>query len=877
MATSSAEERHVDSGGEGRADEIFISYSRRDDGFVRALHAYLTGRGRGVWVDWEDIPPASRWEQDIGDSIDAAESFVFVASPSSLASEECGKELRRAQEGGKRIVPLALDGAAPAEAPAAIRELNWIWCREADDRDVAFAALETALNTELEWARAHTRLIRRAVDWDERKDASLLLRGKDLSEAERALADNAGKEPRPTDLQQRYLRESRRAATRRQRILVGGVLIALAISIVLGVVALLQRNDARSATRRATSTALASASTSRLSTRPDQSLLLALAAYGSNPSADARAAAFGALQRVRQLGVIEMVHGDSPVRDTAFAPNGRTLAVGSADGSVRVWDTRSRQQIATLVESGSPIVSVGFARRGRVVAAGSADGVVRLWDARSGKAVATDRDAGRAIVVSAVSEDGRKVAAMSKGGTIWLWEAGNPKPSRLGSGPSTDRDLAFSPDGETLAAATTYDSGNSIEGYVELYDLGSGKQRELPNDVHPVNAVAFSPDGHTLVTGGYTDLMDKSYGELRLWDMRQPGHEPIASFEKGPFINTIAFGPHGRRFVAGREDGSVVSAVAAPGGWKKLETRLRVPGAVTSLALGRNGKVAVAPDGAATVRVFRLAGPVPFGRVIGDLKGNALGSVIFSANGRKVLAPDGEAGALVMPLDGTKPYRLAPPSRGASVDSVAFAGDGRVIGTLVTPASMESSESWNLSKHKRLKLIPDASEDADAIAKRAGVGDPGMAIVAKDGHTYAIGDNDGKVWIWDSRRSDPATLLGGNSEATGQYYGSPALAFTPDGKMLAVASPFRLWDVASGKPLGPPLPSAYVDSLAFSPDGRALASTDESHSVRLWKPIAWADTSELRAQICNLVAGDLTRNEWASIATGISYRRACSR
>ena len=80
--------------------DVFVSYSRRDTAFVRELHAFLTGEDRAVWVDWEDIPPASKWEQDIDDSIDAAESFVFVASQSSLASEYCGAELRHAEERG---------------------------------------------------------------------------------------------------------------------------------------------------------------------------------------------------------------------------------------------------------------------------------------------------------------------------------------------------------------------------------------------------------------------------------------------------------------------------------------------------------------------------------------------------------------------------------------------------------------------------------------------------------------------------------------------------------------------------------------------------------------------------------------------------------
>ena len=256
--------------------DVFISYSRHDSAFVHELHDALTTSGRDVWVDWEDIPPASRWEQDIDDSIDAAESFVFVVSTSSLASEYCATELEHAQKRGKRIVPIACDGADPGTPRrSALRQLNWIWCRESDDRDAAFDKLSSALDTDLEWARAHTRLLVRAVEWDARQDGACSSAAA-TSRGRARLAANAAKEPPPTELQQRYVHASRRGAARRQRSLLGGVLVALVVSLALGVVAVLQRDEARRATTSATSIALASASGEQLALHPDVALLLGL-------------------------------------------------------------------------------------------------------------------------------------------------------------------------------------------------------------------------------------------------------------------------------------------------------------------------------------------------------------------------------------------------------------------------------------------------------------------------------------------------------------------------------------------------------------------------------------------------------------------------
>ena len=74
--------------------DVFVSYSRRDAAFVEELRAFLAAAGRDVWVDTEEIPPGAKWEQELDDSIDAAQSFVFVASPDSLsrasAATTCG-------------------------------------------------------------------------------------------------------------------------------------------------------------------------------------------------------------------------------------------------------------------------------------------------------------------------------------------------------------------------------------------------------------------------------------------------------------------------------------------------------------------------------------------------------------------------------------------------------------------------------------------------------------------------------------------------------------------------------------------------------------------------------------------------------------------
>jgi hypothetical protein len=84
--------------------DIFISYSRRDKEFVSQLCEVLIQANQKIWVDWNDIPPAEDWRQEIYRGIEAANNFVFVISPHSTSSVVCGEELDYAIKHGKRLV-----------------------------------------------------------------------------------------------------------------------------------------------------------------------------------------------------------------------------------------------------------------------------------------------------------------------------------------------------------------------------------------------------------------------------------------------------------------------------------------------------------------------------------------------------------------------------------------------------------------------------------------------------------------------------------------------------------------------------------------------------------------------------------------------------
>ena len=167
--------------------DVFISYSRRDIDFVRHLFDQLQAHDREPWADWQDIPPTADWLAEIYRGIEAANTFLFIISPDSVASEVCTLEIEHAVKHNKRLIPVVW--AETDEVHPAISTHNWIYLRPEDDFAASFALLIEALDTDLSYVREHTRLLNRAIEWNQNdRQRTNILRGSDLMLAEGWLA-----------------------------------------------------------------------------------------------------------------------------------------------------------------------------------------------------------------------------------------------------------------------------------------------------------------------------------------------------------------------------------------------------------------------------------------------------------------------------------------------------------------------------------------------------------------------------------------------------------------------------------------------------------------------------------------------------------------
>ncbi len=235
---------------------IFISYSRRDIDFASKVVQALADNNLDTWVDWKSIPKGEDWEQEIYHGIEEADAFLFLISPDSVASQMCNKEIAHAVKNGKRILPVFISNEDPGEvhkrfytdkAREEISKRNYIFCRERqDDFNKAIEETCQSIHTDYEWLKYHTELQVKALRWEQKKDNSRLLRGKELREAEQQLAEvGAQEDPQPTKIQREYILASQRYEVHQRRQFTIGLVTGLAILAIFAVFAWAQRNTAK--------------------------------------------------------------------------------------------------------------------------------------------------------------------------------------------------------------------------------------------------------------------------------------------------------------------------------------------------------------------------------------------------------------------------------------------------------------------------------------------------------------------------------------------------------------------------------------------------------------------------------------------------------